>query len=350
MRRRTFCMAVLATVAMAGRSWAGLDKTNEASAQLRLELGLMDGSLVIGVPGIQSVPVETTYAKMDVPLKQVLAIKVDANHETASLDLRNGDRLKGVINLKPINLRTIFGDVVIDIEHVKEIGVVLSDRALPEALKMNLVLNYSFDRDEDGKVADWSGKGNDGRIDKAKRTSQGKSGSAYEFDGKSSVVNAGHGASLDVTRDLTLSMWIYPLKKTFGDPLQVLAGKDDGDDDTGRSYMVFLVGKTLYFAYGKGSGNGFHTVTATDELDLEKWHHIAAIHKTGVGNRLYADGKLVASDSQGSPLPSNPNTDVMLGKSQAWEPWYFYGAIDEVMIFNAALTDSDVKRIHGSHE
>jgi hypothetical protein len=42
--------------------------------------------------------------------------------------------------------------------------------------------------------------------------------------------------------------------------------------------------------------------------------------------------------------------DVILGDSQAWESWHLYGALDEVMIFDAALSESDVMRIHGSHE
>ena len=72
--------------------------------------------------------------------------------------------------------------------------------------------------------------------------------------------------------------------------------------------------------------------------------------KTGVGNSLYADGKLVSKDTEGSALPSNPNMDVFLGDSQAWESWYLYGALDEVMIFDAALSESDVMRIHGARE
>jgi hypothetical protein len=63
---------------------------------------------------------------MDVPLKQVLAIKVDENRETASIDLCNGDKLTGVVSLAPIKLRTIFGDVAISIEHVREFRVLLT--------------------------------------------------------------------------------------------------------------------------------------------------------------------------------------------------------------------------------
>lgn len=331
-------------LSVTGSIWAEEEKGEQP---LCLELALVDGSRVIGVPSIKSVPVETSYAKMDVPLKQIRTIKIDTDHERASLDLQNGDKFSGVINLAPIKLQAIFGDVAVGIEHVKEIGVVLYGRVLPESLKKGLVLYYSFDRDEGEKVTDGSSKGNDGQMNNAKVTPKGKTGWACEFDGQAAVVNAGHDRSLDITRDLTISMWVFPRRKTFGDQQQVLVGKFDGADDSGMSYVVFLLGGTVYFNYGKGPGNGYHRVTASGELGFEKWHHIVAVHKTGVGNSLYADGKLVAEDSEGSALPSNPNTDVILGDSKRAEPWFFYGALDDVMIFDTALSESDVRRIHG---
>ena len=65
MRRFTLCITLLTTTALVGTAWAGKDKEEP---QLRLELDLVDGSRIAGVPGIESVPVETSYAKMDVQL------------------------------------------------------------------------------------------------------------------------------------------------------------------------------------------------------------------------------------------------------------------------------------------
>ncbi|MFC1461199.1 NPCBM/NEW2 domain-containing protein [Verrucomicrobiota bacterium] len=87
---------------------------------LRLAIDLVDGSRVIGVPRIKSIPVQSSYAKMDIPLKQIVSIKFHDDHETASIDLQNGDKLKGVLeDLQPLALETIFGKVSIGIEHVQ---------------------------------------------------------------------------------------------------------------------------------------------------------------------------------------------------------------------------------------
>ncbi len=90
---------------------------------LRLSVDLVDGSHIIGTPGITNVPVQTSYAKMDVPLTQIQSLKIDADHETVTLNLRNGDKLTGVISLKPIELKTLFGTVSVGIEHIKELRV-----------------------------------------------------------------------------------------------------------------------------------------------------------------------------------------------------------------------------------
>ena len=119
----TFTVAVLAST-----TWAGQDK---AKPQVRLEIDLVDGSLIIGVPSIESVPVQTSYAKMDVPLKDIRTIKIDADHETASLDLRNGDKIKGVVSLRPLTIETIFGKISVGVEHVRELRVALSGGMLP---------------------------------------------------------------------------------------------------------------------------------------------------------------------------------------------------------------------------
>ena len=66
MKQFKFCKVVILTMALAGAARAGEDKKSEL--QVRLELDLVDGSRVIGIPSIESVPVQTPYAKMDVPL------------------------------------------------------------------------------------------------------------------------------------------------------------------------------------------------------------------------------------------------------------------------------------------
>jgi len=122
MKRLTLCMMVVAAMLTVDTSMAGLDKQE---SQLRLELDLDDGSHIIGIPSIESIPVQTSYAKMDIALKQILIIKI-ADHETTSINLLNGDKLNGTIKTEPIRLETVFGKVSVAFEHIRELRVVPS--------------------------------------------------------------------------------------------------------------------------------------------------------------------------------------------------------------------------------
>lgn len=99
--------------------------------RVRLALDLVDGSYLLGTPAIESVAVQTAYAKMDVPLKFIQTIKFEEDHQAAVLDLKNGDKLKGVIKLESLRLDTIFGHVAVAEEHIRLLRVVLSGGTLP---------------------------------------------------------------------------------------------------------------------------------------------------------------------------------------------------------------------------
>ena len=135
MTRHTFCMTALIATTLACAALAE-PVTNQDEKPLRLELALVDGSRIIGIPGIAAVPVETSYAKMNVPLKQIQSMKIGEDHETVSFVLQNGDKLKGVINLAPIKLTTIFGPVSINVAHIKQFDVVLGGVAGQKGLML----------------------------------------------------------------------------------------------------------------------------------------------------------------------------------------------------------------------
>jgi hypothetical protein len=128
-------MSVILALVLCGTVWSALGGTNEVLSPVRLEITLVDGSCVIGVPIIQAVPLQTAYAKIQVPLMKILTIDIRDDHETATFTLENGDTLTGVISLEPITLATVFGTVAITSEHVKGIRVVPSGGELSESVK-----------------------------------------------------------------------------------------------------------------------------------------------------------------------------------------------------------------------
>lgn len=128
MKTSKFRKVIFIAAAAAGTTWAGQEREE---AKLHLALDLVDGCRVIGTPAIRTVRVATPYAGIDIPLERILSIRMDGKHEIASFELLNGDRVRGVINLEPIELETVFGKVAISIDLIRNVGVVLSGGALP---------------------------------------------------------------------------------------------------------------------------------------------------------------------------------------------------------------------------
>ena len=116
---------IVTVVAMmtSGWVWAGPADTNITPERIRLDLDLVDGSRVIGVPTVTSVPIQTPYAKMDIPLAQIQTIKMGDDHENVSITMANGDKMEGVLTMAVLEVATVFGRVSVGIEHVKQIAV-----------------------------------------------------------------------------------------------------------------------------------------------------------------------------------------------------------------------------------
>ncbi len=131
MKSLTIGIVVLVAVTLCGQTWGVTENTNPSPQQLRLAVNLVDGSHLVGTPSIESVPVQTPYANMNIPLREILTLKMNEDQETALVDLQNGDRIKGVINLAPLQLETLFGNVTLGIQHLKDLHVIIGAGALP---------------------------------------------------------------------------------------------------------------------------------------------------------------------------------------------------------------------------
>ncbi len=103
--------------------------TQEVS--IRFSLDLDDGSHLIGRPVIESIPVQTSFASLDIPLKVIRSISFGGDNATASMMLRNGDKVTGAIRLEPLAMETVFGDITIPIGHIRNVRVSLSGGPMP---------------------------------------------------------------------------------------------------------------------------------------------------------------------------------------------------------------------------
>lgn len=209
-----------------------------------------------------------------------------------------------------------------------------------------LVLKMSFDTpDKDGGVRDESGAGNDGHVTGATWVADGHNGGAYRFNitnltdriviPNSELLNPG---------TITLAAWI---KSSDADGFwnRII------DKDWRKGYDLHLGGD---FKGKEARGKlGFEVngkyVASKGKLGDGQWHHVAASYD-GQVMRIYVDG---VEENQKKPDRSGPivknNWDLCIGNSEVddgtGEFLGFDGLIDEVRIYNRALTADEIRAL-----
>lgn len=319
----------------------------ETNATIQLVLDLADGSRVIGVPAISCIIVQTTYAKMEIPLNQILNIKITDDQATAVFDLVNGDKLQGVITIRPLKLETVFGKVSLGIEHIRNISVCQTGNGLlPVALKDNLILYYSFDKDDGAKVTDLTGK-NDAVVDGAKWMPSGKVGGAMEFTGKNSQMASLQPVGIAGSAQRTLAAWIRCDENPSSKHVWVPVGFGEANSHSqpylsGTLFSLALYdgnGTIVFLMWGVNAGD----VMSAAPVITGRWYHIVAAFDGKTVN-LYVDGKL---DLSKQVVVDTPPSKLYF--SRIWGDYPdrapFKGAIDEVMIFDRALSGKDVRAL-----
>ncbi len=210
-----------------------------------------------------------------------------------------------------------------------------------------LAAYWKFDEGEGEIVKDSTGNGNDGVVHNAKwlNTSYG---SALEFNGKDSAVEIPHPKeNLAPEKEITVMGWFYYNER----------GQRSGLIWT-YNYAYLLTAHVRFGAYGKNR-NWYRTRFSAQYLTVPGWNHIAGTYDVnkGVkkGSKLYLNGEEKACypyvapinyGGDGKPWKWFKEFKLSIGASNFGTKWQesFNGKIDEVKIYNRALSGEEIKR------
>ena len=171
----------------------------------------------------------------------------------------------------------------------------------------------------------------------------GKVGGAGEFDGESPIEIEGTEALNFAGKDaISVSAWVNadsdePVVGVVGICCGTIVAQRDAQGWAFR-YDGRNAGQEMEFIVHAGGwqGDGGFGV---EKLEVGVWRHLTASMGGGV-MKLYLDGEFQKELDVAAPIGSNgPETEI--GHAQDGG---FVGKIDEVMIYNRALTDDEVKQ------
>jgi RHS repeat-associated protein len=200
-----------------------------------------------------------------------------------------------------------------------------------------LVGAWGFDEGSGSTVDDRSEAGNDGSVSGAAWSSSGKFGGALSFDGTNDRVVVPDSASLDLDDEMTLEAWVKPT--SVGGDFQTVALKEWGD------YLVYGLeaddaGKPWGAAY-MHDADSLVSAGGPSALAANTWAHLAVSYD-GSQIKVYVNGSEVASEPASGPIETSGG-DLSIGGTAAFADQWFDGLIDEVRVYNRALTTGEIQ-------
>lgn len=318
---------------------SGAEPKPDAEPPPHLILKLRDGSRLVGSPKLDKLPFQSNLATADIPMKGIRSVEFSDTGDTANMTFGNGDHLKGSFKLDSIEMETLVGKVSIAIRQISSLRV---SRGGSAPVAEGLIGHWPLD----GNAEDTSGNGHHGTVHGAVAIEEGKIGGAYRFDG-SSGIDVGN---LDLSGGkFTVSCWIRSDRAAVREDWRNWIGKIT---DPGGGPFTFFLGDGR--KDGGSDGPTFHSWqggtgvvniwTGKSNFRDGKWHMVTGTYEAG-HQKLYADGILDCEGTYSGALPTNAG-GVIIGGSNFGpyhHPWI--GDIDEVLIYNRALSASEVESI-----
>ena len=194
-----------------------------------------------------------------------------------------------------------------------------------------LLLYFSFDNDKGNTVKDLSTHKNDGEIVGTADFVEGKVGQGIKFT-SAGEVKAPHISIND--KSFTVTLWANPML-AGGDLQCVFTQTQANQANTSLHYRIYNNGTVRMGFYG-------NDLDAAAAVIANEWAHICFwCDADSNTRRIYINGEQKAED-QGKSLYKGTSGDTMVG---SWGPngQKFNGLIDEVMVWDRALTENEIE-------
>jgi hypothetical protein len=240
-----------------------------------------------------------------------------------------------------------------------------------------LVSYWPFNEGSGTTTAD-SKNGNDGTIQGGVSWTTGKIGNGLDFPGSGSdgyvdvgIVDAFPNfidlGTFDVAgSDITILAWFKAddfgvndariISKATGtaedDHFWMLSTRGVGGQGAAPYRMRFRVdlgGSTVTLIDGSDPSSSSLTDTEPTQIDLatNTWYFVAAVYD-GSTMKIYLNGQLIANAAQAGTRETSTTAEVWMGDNPNTDFRPFDGIIDEVAVFDRALTQEEIEELYNN--
>lgn len=276
-----------------------------------------------------------------------VGINVDKSVDPVdNLEVNGGVTVQGALTLKPLAQTpinpslgsTYLSDGNILYIYLNEWKEISFGETQPTAFS-NLTAWYKLNETNGTLASDFSNNSNYGVLNGGLTFSgtAGKKGGALLFDGSDDEIDIPSSDSINFgTGDFTISAWFYRHENAQTN-LRILS-KGAGNNLASNAGFCFYGSNTsISFAVNP---SGPRSTISSSHSGVNKWIHVTGVVERGGLQKLYIDGALVNSTaaptgSVSGSIPLAIGSNQSLG--QRWD-----GLIDDVRLYNRALSDSEI--------
>lgn len=158
-------------------------------------------------------------------------------------------------------------------------------------------------------------------------------GGFFRKSSPTSFLTGGPGNSFSIQE------WIRPASIVGGSDIFTISSFDD----RWQQYWYVIGGSPRLETGGLNQGNGNWTTSFV----ANTWYHLVTVVQANVGVRTYVNGSLVNTTANGSTRFTTPTTDITVGAYLSTDR-YWDGRIDEVGVWNRALTASEIITLYNA--
>lgn len=193
----------------------------------------------------------------------------------------------------------------------------------------------------DNSTQDSSQYGNNGTISGANCSAVvGKFDTGCSFDGVDDSVNVNDQANINFTtsQSFTVGAWVNPLANAANNWTVV----SKQNDATNAGWRIFLNASTRELRATLSDGTNTVTLTSYSNITNHTWSHVVlAVNRAANTSALFYNGTAVNNSVNISTVGDIRNNEpVRVGRLGSGQ--YFNGSIDEVIIFNRTLSESEI--------
>jgi hypothetical protein len=199
---------------------------------------------------------------------------------------------------------------------------------------------WPFDQVSGSTTPDASGKGHDGTLVNGPTLVAGKNGNALQFNGGNQWVDPG-ASILDTTGNYTVSAWV--MIDNPGGAFETAVSQDSAGGSS--EFFLQYSGADRRFAFSSLAGRALAPTAPTPG----QWYHLVGVRDAQHSQLLlYVDGKLAGTVAYCPGAAATGHTVIGRGQYQGNQVDFWGGKLDQVHVYDRALSADEVGTLYAS--